>query len=240
MSTLIVSDLHVGDNKSGHLDLYNFLQASPDVDELIIAGDLFDFWVTSVGRALKEGNYLLDYIYYRFGKKAIYLTGNHDEDLQYVDSINGIKIKQFHRIEIAGKKIMVCHGHQYDTGVYINQAEWLARINAWLVNKADKWFNIDTRKWLVSLSDRVDGDPYDKLIFTYELNLKREFENLFDVIITGHTHLPLIKTMGNLVYVNTGDWMQNRTALLIEEEDSSISLLDYSDGEIHLVEVINL
>ena len=235
MSTLIVSDIHIGDYKSGHQDFMAFLDTQPDVKKLIIAGDLFDLWVVGAGRALKEGQYLLNYIAQRFGRNAIYLTGNHDEDFKYLQTLNDIRVKEFHAMRYNDKRVLVCHGHQYDSSFYLDKVEWLARFNAWLVNRVDKTFGIDTRKWLVSLSEGIENDPYDKLIFTYEYNLKKEFTNVHDVIITGHTHLACIKEFTNLVYINTGDSMQHRTAVLFDDEEGSISLVDYSNKEIEVI-----
>ena len=240
MSTLIVSDLHIGDFKSGHMDLIRALERQPDVRRLIIAGDLFDLWVAGPGRALKEAQYLLDYLDTGFKGEVIYLTGNHDEDFRYLKSLNGIPVKDFHTIKWKDKRILVFHGHQYDKSFYLDKVGVLARFNAWLVNKTDKLFNMDARKWLISLSEGIENDPYDKMIFTYEHTLQTEFSGVHDVVITGHTHLPVIKRLNGLIYINCGDFMQHRTGVIYEEELGSFSLVDFSNKGIHTISEIKI
>jgi UDP-2,3-diacylglucosamine pyrophosphatase LpxH len=235
MITLIVSDVHCGDFKSGHRDLYSLLHSKPEVDRLIIAGDLFDLWVASSGRALKEGKYLLDYITERFGREIIYLTGNHDEDWSYLKHINTMQIKQFHKMVCKGKSIIICHGHQYDSSFYLNQAGGLAKFNAWLVNKTDKLFGIDTRKWLVSLSERIENNPYDKNLNQFKLNLVTEFKGIHDYVITGHTHCPKLDNKWMPCLLNCGDFVQHRTAILFDDNSGTFELVEYKDGKTSLL-----
>jgi UDP-2,3-diacylglucosamine pyrophosphatase LpxH len=228
MSTILFSDLHIGDTKSKHVQMYNFLVSRADLDSVIIAGDLFDLWVASAGRSFKEAKYFLDYLYERFQGKIVYLTGNHDEDLQYVKSLHGVPIKQFHHFNVGGKSVVVCHGHQYDHNFYLDKMTPMAKVNAWMVNRVDKWFKTDVRKWLMSLSDAIQSDPMEKILFTYEHTLRQEFSGVHGVIITGHTHLPCIKSFNGLTYINVGDSMQHSTAVILE--GTRFSLVDYVQG----------
>jgi predicted phosphodiesterase len=232
MSILIVSDLHIGDHKSKHLRLYKFLESRPDITSVIIAGDLFDLWVARAGRAFQQGKYLLDYLYSRFDGRIIYLTGNHDEDLQYVTSLHGIPIRQFYHFNHAGKSIVVCHGHQYDNNFYLNNASVMAKANAWIANRADNWFKTDLRKLLVSLSDHVKIDVMGKILFSYELMLKKEFSGVYDIVITGHTHVPCVKVFNNLIYINAGDFLQNSTAVLITDERVELLAIDDAGSQV--------
>lgn len=233
---MLISDVHVGDGKSGYRDLIKFLDLQPDITELIILGDLFDLWVSSPGRAFKAGRDLLDFLQLRF-HKVIYLLGNHDEDLSNLTTINNLHIKQFHDFEINGKKFICMHGQQYDRRYYTNQLEPVAKINATLVNWVDGWFGIDVRKWLMSLSDRVQGDPYDKFLNEFEMTLLTEFGARFDYVVTGHTHVPSLK-IGGCSLCNTGDWIQNRTGIKIT--DQKIKLLGYVDEDIELYKEIRI
>jgi predicted phosphodiesterase len=239
MNKLIVSDFHIGDAKSKHLLFYSFLERHPEIDSLIIAGDLFDLWVTNAGRSFKEAKYLLDYLYERFRDKIIYLYGNHDEDIKYVTSLHGIEIKQYYIFEVAGYRTIVFHGHQYDHNFYLEKTELLAKVNAWLVNKVDHFFQVDIRKFLVSLSEKTKDDVYDKIIATYEYHLRKEFENKYDIIVTGHTHLyPYIKKLSNLYLINVGNNIQNATGLLVSSDE--FSLIDYEDQSIKIIERLKI
>jgi predicted phosphodiesterase len=206
----------------------NFLESREDIKSVVIVGDLFDLWVTSAGRSFKEAKYFLDYLYDRFQGNIIYLSGNHDEDLQFIKSLHGIPIKQFHHFNLGRKSVVVCHGHQYDHNFYLEKATLLAKGNAWVVNKVDRWLGVDTRKILTSLSDAIQKDPLGKIIFTYEHVLKQTFTGVHDIIITGHTHTPCIKRFNRLTYINVGDSMQHSTAVILE--GTRFSLLDYIQG----------
>jgi UDP-2,3-diacylglucosamine pyrophosphatase LpxH len=233
MVTLIVSDLHLGDSKSGHRDFLEFLELQPDVKRLVIAGDLCDFWVSNLKDILSEGSYLFRYINRRFGQHVYYLLGNHDSDLRPLkDVFPQIKNRV---IFFMGdkKKVVVLHGHTIDPNDYIRTRK--ARVIAWFINKFDRWAHIDTRKMLVGLADQIQNDPYDKLLLQYEKNLTEAFSGKYDIVVTGHTHSMGIKKIdGKLVYCNCGDWLQHRTGLrfytnkieLVEYRDRTIKRLD--------------
>jgi UDP-2,3-diacylglucosamine pyrophosphatase LpxH len=41
----------------------------------------------------------------------------------------------------------------------------------------------------------------------------------FDGIICGHIHTPTIKKISNIEYMNSGDWVENRTALALDSNN---------------------
>jgi UDP-2,3-diacylglucosamine pyrophosphatase LpxH len=231
---LIVSDLHVGDNKSGHQDFYNLLVAMPEVEELIIAGDLLDFWVSRLDRCLDTAGYLLDYIVKRFGNKWTYLLGNHDEDIMALQSIFGNVCFDLN-LTFQDKKVRVLHGHTLDPDPYVKTR--LARTNAWLVNKTDQWFNMDMRKFLVSLSGYSGNNLYYELLLKdYEKSLVDTFKGKYDVVITGHTHAPCIKDLGGIGYINLGDAMQHRTCVIVRSDESGFDLIDYTTPDYKIID----
>lgn len=46
------------------------------------------------------------------------------------------------------------------------------------------------------------------------------------MVIAGHIHIPAIKVVNNTWYLNTGDWVENSTAI-IEDTDGSLFLQQY-------------
>lgn len=124
----IVSDLHLGDggsrdnfavgNRAAQFE--QFLGFVRDQDgQLIILGDLFEFWQVSLGRALLAREPLLD----RLAKMdAKYVVGNHDADLQALVGHQGDFLAhpffgtmsgKFDQT-IGGKKFRFMHGHEVD------------------------------------------------------------------------------------------------------------------------------
>jgi UDP-2,3-diacylglucosamine pyrophosphatase LpxH len=237
MVTLIASDIHCGDSKSGHEDFIKFLDLQPDVVRLVIAGDLCDFWVANLKTVISECSDLFKYIHLRFKDQLYLLPGNHDEDLRDLKSV-------FPRVRdrvifFIGdkKKVVVLHGHQIDPNDYIRTRK--AKVIAWLINKFDKWAHVDTRKMLVGLADQIHNDPYDKLLEQYEKNIITNFEGKFDYVVTGHTHHACLKDLGHgVVYCNTGDFMQHRTALRFH--NNKIELVEYKDKTVKRIDTIFL
>ena len=40
-----------------------------------------------------------------------------------------------------------------------------------------------------------------------------------DGVICGHIHTPIIKTISNIDYMNSGDWVENQSALVLDSND---------------------
>lgn len=123
---IIVSDLHIGDG--GPRDNFafdgkaasfsRFLDYVQRLDgELLILGDLFDFWQSNIGAVLVERMSFID----RFAQMgATYVVGNHDGDF---DALIGTKLLNhpfFERMTgpffrtIGGKQFKFMHGHELD------------------------------------------------------------------------------------------------------------------------------
>jgi UDP-2,3-diacylglucosamine pyrophosphatase LpxH len=123
---MIVSDLHIGDggprdnfavdNKaqkfSRFLDYVEAQQA-----ELMILGDLFDFWQANIGRVLTRQIPLIDRL---AEMQAVYVVGNHDADFENLIGTNILGHPFFDRMTgpfmriIAGRRFKFMHGHELD------------------------------------------------------------------------------------------------------------------------------
>jgi UDP-2,3-diacylglucosamine pyrophosphatase LpxH len=238
VKTLIASDLHIPDVKSGHREFLETLKGLDNVSRVILAGDTLDFWVAGLKQVLVEAEPLLTYLFSRFGDQFYYLLGNHDLNLEPMRKFcPNIKERVIFFAKPSNKKICVMHGHQLYPGNYLQSKT--ARVVAWLVSHFDKWVNTDTRKTLVSLSQQIANDPYDKILAEYEKNMAGAAEGKYDVIVTGHTHLADIKKLTDrILYVNCGDNLQSRNYVLMY--DSVVELYDYSSGEPKLLEMSNI
>ncbi len=123
---IIISDLHIGDGgprdnfafDGKAVSFSRFLDYVQRLDgELLILGDLFDFWQSNIGAVLMERMPLLD----RFAQMgATYVVGNHDGDF---DALIGTKLLNhpfFERMTgpflrtIGGKQFKFMHGHELD------------------------------------------------------------------------------------------------------------------------------
>jgi len=203
-----------------------------------VAGDLCDFWVSSLKNILIEAEPLFTYLFSRFGDQFFYLLGNHDLNLEPLRKFcPNIRERVIFFAKPSNKKICVMHGHQLYPGTYLQSRT--ARVIAWLVSHFDRWANVDTRKTLVSLSEQIRNDPYEKILKEYEKNVAGAAEGKYDVIVTGHTHLACIKKLTEKVlYVNCGSNLQHRNFVLMY--DSVVELYDYSSGKPVLMEMSNI
>jgi len=125
---IVISDLHIGDggsrdnfghpgsNKAEQLSLF-LDYVSEQNGELIILGDLFEFWQANFSKVIVNNLPLLDRLAQH---KLIYILGNHDSDLKYFKDTKLLSHNFFKKIEepfsknIGGKKFYFMHGHEID------------------------------------------------------------------------------------------------------------------------------
>lgn len=125
-SIFVVSDLHLGDggardnftvgNREGQFRLF-LDHVAGQQGELIINGDMFEFWQVSLGSALVKRQALLD----RLAKmKATYVVGNHDADLAAFIGTGVICHPFFERMcrpferTVNDCRMKFMHGHEVD------------------------------------------------------------------------------------------------------------------------------
>ena len=122
----VISDLHMGDggprdnfahdHKEQQLD--SFLNYVTNVHgELLILGDLFEFWKANLGRVLTHRRSWLD----RLGDmQATYVLGNHDAELQDLIGSDLLNHRLFSRMQgpfnrqIGSRTFRFLHGHETD------------------------------------------------------------------------------------------------------------------------------
>ena len=223
MATIFFSDVHCGDDKSKHAELLAYLRKyKKSVDKIIIVGDLLDLWVSSLGKALPTASPLLEFIKKNYEGNFHYILGNHDWDLLPLKPLLPF-IHTSLLFNAYDKKVIVLHGHLLDPDPYVKTK--FSHYMAWFINKFDRWAKIDTRKALVSLSERIKNDPYEKLLKAYEENIVTMAKGNFDFVIVGHSHQPSIKTIDGVVIINCGDQMQHSTVVIANRD--GFFLFDY-------------
>ena len=122
----VISDLHMGDcgprdnfavgDKEKQLDLFlDFVKE--ENGELIIVGDLFEFWQASLGKVLVMRRPLIDRL---SNMGAIFVIGNHDSDLEALIGSDILGHRFFKKMStrfmrrIGDKGFMFMHGHEVD------------------------------------------------------------------------------------------------------------------------------
>jgi len=234
--TIIISDLHLGLKDSKSRELVEFLSQNT-TDKLILNGDIIDGW--ALNRGSKWKNKHMDCIkkIIKLSNKTevIYLTGNHDEFLRDFTPIRigNIFIDESVVIESGGKKFIVLHGDVFD--MFITDMGWLAHIGSVAYDLAlfiNRWYNRYRKligKDYLSISKKLKNSVKlaTKFVGKFETHLiELAKKRGFDGVICGHIHQPIIKTVDNIVYMNSGDWVENMSAL-IETHDGEWFLVDY-------------
>ncbi len=238
--TVVISDVHLGAKHSKLHDVTSFLN-SVDCDKLILAGDIIDGW--QLGRQDDEWDVqkasFFSVIMKKIEKKGtdvIYVTGNHDDFLFPIAPCELFKIKIVNEylLEDGFKRYVVIHGHAFDT--ISLRFKWLAKLG-------DLAYNL-----LLSLTYAWNRarEKSGKGYFSMAKYLKNEVKKAVNVIsgfesdlssyakarkcdgiICGHIHRPEDKMLkGGVRYLNCGDWVESRTALL-EDSEGNWTIFEY-------------
>jgi UDP-2,3-diacylglucosamine pyrophosphatase LpxH len=227
VEVIVISDIHLGTYGCHSKELYAYLKSvKPKL--LILNGDIIDIWQFSKSyfpeTHLKVIRLIIKYV--SEGMPVYYLTGNHDELLRkFTDfQVGSFKIVNKLVLDLDGKKAWFFHGDVFD--VTMQYSKWLAKLGAWgydsliLLNSAVNWGLTLMGKDKMSFSKRIKGRFKDavKYINSFEETAADlAIEKGYSYVICGHIHQPeqrLIKTeKGEVVYLNSGDWVENLTAL---------------------------
>ena len=223
----VISDVHLGTYGCHAKQLITYLN-SIEPKHLILNGDIVDIWQFNKRyfpkSHLKVIKKIMDFA--TDGTKVTYITGNHDEMLRkFADtSIGNISITNKKVLELDGKKAWFFHGDVFD--VSIQNAKWLAKLGSYgydiliLVNRLLNWCLETLGKERYSLSKKIKNSVKGavKYISDFE-NVVSDLaiEKGYDYVICGHIHQPKMLAKenkhGKTIYLNSGDWVENFTAL---------------------------
>lgn len=224
---VVISDVHLGTFGCHAKQLLTYLN-SIEPKTLILNGDIVDVWQFKKRYFPKSHLSVIKKImdFAANSTEVIYITGNHDEMLRkFSDTeIGNISIVNKAVLDLDGKKAWFFHGDVFDMS--IQNAKWLAKLGGWgydiliLINRFVNWCLAQVGKERYSLSKRIKNSVKGavKYISNFE-NVATELaiENGYDYVVCGHIHQPkiLIKEnkYGKTTYLNSGDWVENFTAL---------------------------
>jgi len=229
----VISDIHLGTFGCHAKELNDYLKSiSPK--RLVLNGDIIDIWNFRKRyfpkSHLKVVRTLLKMA--ANGVKIDYLTGNHDEALRrFVGfDLGNIKLSNKLIIELKDKQFWIFHGDVFD--ISIQQAKFIAKLGGWgydlliWINRVINLYLEKRGKEKYSLSKRIKDSVKKaaKFIADFE-NVAAELamEKGYDYVICGHIHQPQIREVKrgkqSTVYMNSGDWVEN------------LSALEYSNGK---------
>jgi UDP-2,3-diacylglucosamine pyrophosphatase LpxH len=237
--TLFISDVHLGTRTSQAASLLDFLRRH-DADTIYLVGDIIDFWRVRRGACWPQShNDVLQKLLRRVrkGARLVFVPGNHDEAIRDFEGMHfgGIEIHRsvIHRTA-ADKRYIVMHGDEFD--VVVRTANWLAvlgdrgyELALWLNNPLN-WIRrrLGFSYWSLSayLKNRVKRAV--SFIGAYEEAVAAQARRHgADGIICGHIHHAADRMIGNVHYLNCGDWVESCTAIA-EGFDGVLHLIRWS------------
>jgi UDP-2,3-diacylglucosamine pyrophosphatase LpxH len=240
---LVLSDVHLGTYGCHARELLRYLK-SINPKTIVLNGDIIDIWQFSKRywpkSHMKVVKQLMHWI--SKGKKTYYITGNHDEMLR---RFAGLKMGSFTIVnklvlELSDtRKAWIFHGDIFD--VTMQHSKWLAKLGAIgydtliLLNRfvnfiSEKIF----RRGKLSLSKRIKNSVKSavKFINNFEqTSADIGISNKYDFVVCGHIHQPEIRQItnseGSIIYLNSGDWIENLSAL--EYNDGNWTIYRYNE-----------
>lgn len=241
VNVVVMSDLHLGTYGCHATEILRYLKSiSPQI--LILNGDIIDGWQfskryfpTSHLQVIKEIINLVSK-----GTRVIYITGNHDEMLRrYSDvEMGNFKLTDKVVMEIDGKMTWIFHGDVFDATTK-GSAKMLAKLGGHgydlliLLNRFINYFLRLAGKEKMSLSKKVKASV--KQAVSWIGNFEQTAAELaiskkYDYVICGHIHQPQVRTVeteeGKVVYMNSGDWVENLTALEYNQHEWTVYQYD--------------
>jgi UDP-2,3-diacylglucosamine pyrophosphatase LpxH len=227
VEVVIISDVHLGTYGCHAKELLKYLKTiKPEI--LILNGDIIDMWQFSKKYWPKSHMKVIKHITGLIGKgiPVYYVTGNHDEMLRkFVGfKIGSFKIVNKVVLNLNGEKAWIFHGDVFD--VTMKYSKWLAKLGGKgyelliLLNKLVNKISEKLGKGKISLSKKIKNNVKSAVKYI------NSFENVaahiaiskkYTYVICGHIHQPVIKEIkndqGKVTYLNSGDWVENLTAL---------------------------
>lgn len=243
VDVVVISDTHLGTYGCQAKELFTYLKSvSPKT--LIINGDFIDIWQFSKSYFpkyhLKVIKKIIDLA--SKGTEVVYILGNHDEFLRkFADtSFGNIELTNKKIMTLDGKKAWFFHGDVFDASV--QHSKWIAKLGGigydFLIrlNVISNWILTRLGREKYSFSKKIKNNVKKALKFIGDFeNAATELaiENEFDYVICGHIHQPQIREVksknGNCTYLNSGDWIENLTALEYHNKKWKIYTYDKND-----------
>lgn len=229
LDILVLSDVHLGTYGCHAKELLLYLKTIRP-KTVILNGDIIDIWQFSKRYWPKSHMKVVKQLMSWMGKgvKIYYVTGNHDEMLRKFVGFKMGSLKIVNKVILEleeGKTAWFFHGDVFD--VTMQHSKWLAKLGAVgydtliLINRVANFISEKIfRRGKLSLSKKIKNSVKSavKFINSFEQTAAAiGISNKYEYVVCGHIHQPEIKEIvheeGKIIYLNSGDWIENLTAL---------------------------
>jgi UDP-2,3-diacylglucosamine pyrophosphatase LpxH len=238
--SIFISDIHLGTRGCSADELCIFLKNNT-CENLFLVGDIVDGWRIKKRWYWPQSHSNVIRRILTAAKRetnVYYLPGNHDEAvrkfLSFGIELGNIKFLDRYDYEgLDGNRYLVIHGDFFDS---------LMLDKKWLMHVGDSiydfmiWTNIKFNQVRELLGmDYWSLSNYLKQNTKQALNYINRFEEHvaeyckdtgYDGVICGHIHKAEIRDINGIKYMNDGDWVESRTAL-VEHIDGTWEIVEY-------------
>jgi UDP-2,3-diacylglucosamine pyrophosphatase LpxH len=237
--TIFISDTHLGTRGCKAEALADFL-AHNQCGTLFLVGDIVDGWQLKRRWLWPEAHTQVVAEILRKvdgGTRVIFVPGNHDEFARHYAGrlFAGVEIiNETVHVTADGRRLLVLHGDRFD-GV-IACAKWLAHVGDWAYGVALSWND------LLFKARKAFGLPYWSLSAWLKHKVKNAVEYIshyeeivaaearkrgVDGVVCGHIHHAEIRMIGDVLYLNDGDWVESCSAL-VEDARGAMEILRWA------------
>ncbi|MFO7719650.1 MAG: UDP-2,3-diacylglucosamine diphosphatase [Gillisia sp.] len=227
VEVVVISDIHLGTYGCHAGELLSYLK-SVKPKTLILNGDIIDIWQFNKSYWPESHMQVIKHITGLIAKnvKVYYVTGNHDEMLRkFVGfKMGSLQIVNKVVLNLDGKKAWFFHGDVFD--VIMQNSKWLAKLGAKgydtliLINRLFNHLSEKMGRGKLSFSKKIKNSVKSAVKFINDFEqiaADIAISNSYDYVVCGHIHQPGIKKIqnkeGEVTYLNSGDWIENLTAL---------------------------
>lgn len=242
---IVISDVHLGTYGCRAKELLHYLKSvKPKI--VVLNGDIIDIWQFSKSywpkSHMKVIKHLMNWL--SKGVKVYYITGNHDEMLRKFEGFKMGSFQILNKLVLElenNEKAWIFHGDVFD--VTMQHSKWLAKLGAIgydsliMINSFANWISESVfNKGKLSFSKKLKNSVKSavKFINSFEQTAADiGISNNYHYVICGHIHHPEMRLIeheqGRIMYLNSGDWIENLSAL--EYHNGSWTLFRFDDSE---------
>lgn len=237
--TVILSDVHLGTADCKVEEVNHFLR-HVRCEKLILNGDIIDGWqLKRTGQWTKAHTRFIRIVLKKLEKRdteVIYLRGNHDDVLSAFLPLafENLSIVEDYIHESPRGRYLVLHGDIFDT--VTKNFVFLAHLGDWgyrALLKINRFYNA-YRAWrgkeYWSLSKAIKARVKEAVnhVSNFEEHIT-ELAKQRDClgVMCGHIHTPADKMLGDIHYLNSGDWVESLTAI-VEHDDGRYELIEFN------------
>jgi len=233
----VISDIHLGTYGCRANEVSRYL-STIDPSILVLNGDIIDIWQFSKKYWPAQHMQVIKQIMSMLsrGVKVYYVTGNHDEMLRRFENFSAGDFHIVNKLVIHhnnNKRSWIFHGDVFD--VTMQYSKWLAKLGAVgydmliYINAFINYVSKKLGKGKISLSKKIKNSVKSavKYINSFEDTAASiAIDKGYDYVLCGHIHQPcnreIITEKGSVNYLNSGDWIENLTALEYSNEEWNV------------------